>query len=68
MNDEIKIRRVSVSKELSKKFINTETNETLYYIDRDHGLKRGLQSIMDFRNPLSVDPNMVRVNVKLDRR
>ena len=68
MNDEFKIRRVSVSKELSKKFINTETNETLYYIDRDHGLKRGLQSIMDFRNPLSVDPNMVRVNVKLDRR
>ena len=65
--DKIKLRSVSVSKELSKKFINPDTNEVLYYIDRDWGFKRGLQSLMDFRNPLTMDPNMVRINIKLNR-
>lgn len=62
-----KIHLLSVSKELSKKFINPDTDEVMYFIDRDHGLKRGLQSVMDFRNPLTIDPNFVRINVKLNR-
>jgi hypothetical protein len=61
------IRAFSVSKELSKKLINPDTGEVLYFIDRDFGLKRGLQSVMDFRNPLTIDPNMVRIRIKLNR-
>lgn len=67
-DDNIPILRViSVSKNLSKQFFNPDTGETLYYIDRDYGLKRGLQPYMDFRNPLSIDPNMVRINLSIRR-
>lgn len=57
----------SIRKELSKQFLNPDTGETLYYIDKDHGLKRGLQSKMDFRNTLASNPNMCRITIKIKR-
>jgi len=57
----------SVPKELSKQFLNPDTGETFYYIDRDYGLGRGFISKMDFRNSLSQWPDMCRINIKINR-
>lgn len=57
----------SVKKEMSKQFLNPDTGETLYYIDRDYGMKIGLISKMDFRNTLDGWPDMCRINIKINR-
>jgi len=56
-----------VSKRLSKKLTNSK-GETVYYIERDLGLRRGLLNKMDFKNVYPMDNKFVKVNIELIRK
>jgi hypothetical protein len=55
-----------VPKEMSKCFTK-EDGTQLYYIDKDYGIKHGLMSKMDFRNPLVTNPDMCKITIKIER-
>ena len=55
-----------VPTEMSKCFTKKD-GKKIYYIDKDYGIKQGLMSKMDFRNPLTTNPDMCEITIKIDR-
>lgn len=55
-----------VPKQFSKSFKN-EKGETLYYVDKEYGIKHKLISKMDFSKLLPTNPDMCRITIKIDR-
>lgn len=60
-----KLSTRKVSKELGKKLTSLDTGKTMYFIDKQHGLKRGLMSVMNFRTLHPVEPNMCEIDLTL---
>jgi len=59
----MKPRRVKAH--LGKKLHNINTGEVLYFIDKDHGIKRKLTPYMNFRTTLPNDPDFCQINLIL---
>ena len=49
------------------KCFTKEDGTKLYYINKDYGLKHGLDSKMDFTKPLEVNPKMCRITIPIKR-
>lgn len=63
--NEKKLSTRRVSKDLGKKLTSPETGEVIYFIDKHHGIKRGLMSRMNFRTLHPTEPNMCQINLTL---
>lgn len=55
-----------VPKDVSKCFTKDDGTK-LYYIDKDYGLKHGLESKMDFTKTLTINPKMCQITIKIKR-
>lgn len=65
--DEKIVSNFKVSKSISKVLVKEDGTEKIYFIDRDYGLAKGWFPKMNFKNEHPLDPNMVEVDIVLER-
>lgn len=56
-----------VPSNLSAKLVKEDESKTIYFIDKDFGLKEGLESKMNFKCIHPTRPNMCEILIKIDR-
>lgn len=65
------MKRVSkipqVPTNLSAKLVKEDESKTIYFIDKDFGLKQGLESNMNFKCVHPTRPNLCEILIKIDR-
>jgi hypothetical protein len=65
---ELKIKGTpKVESKLSKKLIHPTTGETVYYIDKNEGMRLGLMSKMNFTNLHPLAQNMCEITIEIER-
>lgn len=56
-----------VPTELSAKLVKEDGSNTIFFIDKDYGIKMGLMSKMDFKITHPSKPNLCEIKIPIER-
>jgi hypothetical protein len=61
------MKTISVPKKLSARLSKEDGSQVIYFIDKDYGIKEGLENVMDFKVLHPSRQNLCEIKISIER-